>query len=134
MRIAVKYSMDDVLVAIPKVIQMPQQPRQDLCTEILRLAFVAEFPSYFSKDLAIRMFIQACSTRLHPTANDLGPLMAHPAFVALMMQYREGLANPDGTIWPGSSFKTDIWGVPRLMTAEMWLDEQFEAFAFKATG
>jgi hypothetical protein len=123
MRIAVKYLMDDVQVAITKVIRIPPQPRQNLHTEISLLAFVAEFPSYFSKGFAIQVFTKASSISLHPTANDLGPLIAHPAFLALMMQYREGLGNPDGAIWKGPCCP--------MRRQKEWLDDQFKLFGFK---
>ena len=104
MRIAAKYAMDDVQVAIAKVIQLIPPPPPPiyplptplgLGTAILQLAFVAEFPSHFSKAVAIQVFIQASSIAYRPTADQLEPLMPYPAFVALMMQYRELLQNPD---------------------------------------
>ncbi len=108
MRIAVKYTMDDIQLAIVKVIELtpplpppllsyqgfPSQLSSGLGTAISRLAFVAEFPSHFTKEVAIRAFTQASSINRRPTANDLGPLVPYLAFLALMMKYREGLRNP----------------------------------------
>jgi len=121
MRIAVKYSMDDIQVAITKVILIPPKLR----TEISRLAFVAEFPSHFSKESAIKVFIDASSITYDLTADDIEPLMVHPDFVVLMMQYREGCAKPDKSMWEKSSYP---W---RTMDAQMWLSQQFTPFGFK---
>jgi hypothetical protein len=117
MRIAVKYSMEDVQVAITKFIEMPPQPRE----EISRLAFVAEFPSYFSKGLAIQVFTSACSVGYELAAYDVKPLMAYPAFVVLMVHYREGARNPSRAIWMRHPF----WEL------YAWLNKQFESFGFK---
>ena len=129
MRIAAKYAMDDVQVAIAKVIQLipppppphsyPQSPL-GLSTAILRLAFVAEFPSHFPKSVAIQVFIQASSIDYRPTADQLGPLMPYPAFVALMMQYRELLHNPDT-----AKYIKQTNGTPP------WLNNGFGHFGFK---
>ena len=128
MRIAVKYSMDDVQAAIAKVVPLiPLQPQQSLGPAILRLAFVAEFPSHFFKNVAIKAFTDASSIDHHPTADHLGPLMPYPAFVALMMQYREGLGNPEKGIW-----KIYIGRYCSALSAqERWLDEEFGRFGFK---
>jgi hypothetical protein len=123
MRIAVKWSMDDVQVAITKVIQIPPKPRQNLRTEIALLAFVAEFPSYFSKAFATQVFIKASSILYHLTADDVKPLMAYPAFVVLMMQYREGSRTNEGAIW---------MGCPYYGQEYMWLDKQLQSFGFKS--
>ena len=127
MRIAIKWSMDDIQLAITKAIQIRPRP---LRTEILRLAFVAEFQSYFSQDFAIEIFTNACSLKYHPTANDLRPLMAHPAFVVLLIQYREGRGNYDAAIWNVRRCGKDGRPVQR-MDAETWLTEQFTSFRFK---
>jgi len=127
MRIAVKYSMDDIQVAITKVILIPPKLR----TEISRLAFVAEFPSHFPKELANIVFIEASSIKYDLTANDIKPLMAHPNFVVLMMQYREGCGNPDGAIWKKSHYQTYRGGPMMAMDAQRWLNEQFTSFGFK---
>ena len=119
MRIAVKYSMDDVQVAIAGVIQIisPQPPR-DLGTAILRLAFVAEFPSHFFQDVAVEVFTHASSIKYQPTAADLRPLMPYPAFVALMMRYREGLSKSN------TSRKCE-------QTVPSWLHTEFRNFGLK---
>ena len=120
MRIAVKYAMEDVQVAITKVIERtPIHPLKDLSTEILRLAFVAEFPGHFTRRVAVQVFTQASSIDHHPTANHIEPLMPYPAFVVLMMRYREGLGNKDTAPWKG-------WYHPGS-----WLDTELEHFGFK---
>jgi hypothetical protein len=112
MRIAVKYSMDDIQVAIVKVIQLfSRVPLQNLKTAILLLAFVAEFPSYFTNDFAIKVFTDASSIQYRPTADDLEPLMAYPAFVALMMKYREGLSTSMVAIWSEFGLNREAKGV-----------------------
>ena len=105
MRIAIKYAMDDIQDAITKAIQIPREPQHALRTTISRLAFVAEFSSYFSEDFAFKVFVNASPTYCHPTANDLGPLMAHPSWVSLMMEFRE--------------------------VTGQWLSKKFESFEFK---
>ena len=104
MHIAIKWSMDDVQVAIIKVIQTPQRP---LSTQFERLAFVAEFPSYFSKALAMELFVNASSIKHLPTLNDILLFTGHTAILVLLMQYREGLGKPGGAPWiPCSSTGT----------------------------
>jgi len=125
--------MDDVQVAITKVIQIPPQPQPGLRTEILRLAFVAEFPSYFSKDFAIQTFRNASAIQYRPAADDIKPLMAHPAFVVLMMGYREGLANPNKAPWT-RHYNYDSENENEYeYTAndQLWLREQFSSLGFK---
>jgi len=128
MRIAVKYSMDDIQVAITKAILLPPTRR----TEISRLAFVAEFPSYFFKESAIQVFIDASSIEYHLTDNDIQPLMAHPAYVVLLMHHREGCGNPAGAIWKECYYHMEGDGNRRAMNARMWLDKQFTSFGFKS--
>ena len=131
MRIAVKYSMDDVQVAITKVIQIPPQPQPSLRTAISRLAFVAEFPSYFSQAFAIQTFRNASAIQYRPAADDIKPLMAHPAFVVLMMEYREGLINPSKPPW---ATYDPYLGRYVSTNCDQWLDKQFSSLGFKATG
>jgi len=129
MHIAIKWSMDDVQDAITEAIQIPpQKPRTP--TEILRLAFVVEFSSYFSKDFAIKVFVNASSIDYQPTGDDLGPLMVHPSLVALMMEYREALTEPYGAPWYGDS---DMNGDSDTneKNEKKWLSENFESFGFK---
>ena len=114
--------MDDVQVAITQVVQLlPLQPRLDLGTAILRLAFVAEFKSHFTPNNAIQVFTQACSIDHHPTADHLEPLAPYLAFVSLMMRYREGLRHPETAVWRSR------WG----SRAQPWLDEEFGRLGFK---
>ena len=121
MRIAVKYAMDDVQVAIAQFI--PSQPQSDFGTAILRLAFVAEFQSHFTQGAAIQVFTQASSISHHPTADHLEPLMPYPAFVALMMRYREGLRH-QGT----ASWTTQLTGKSDRIS---WLNQEIGRFRFK---
>ena len=134
MRIAVKYSMDDVQVAIAGVIQtIPSQPLQHLGTAILRLAFVAEFPTHFFPYVAIQVFTHASSIDHYPTADDLEPLMPYPAFVALMIQYREALRNPETAIWKKLRIHSMMHGEYRftIATEEYWFKKEFGRFGFK---
>jgi len=71
------------------------------------------------------MFINASSLEYHPTADDLRPLMHHPALVVLLIQYREGLGNRRGAIWNVGKAN---WGVT---DSKVWLNEQFTSFGFK---
>ena len=126
MRIAIKYSMDDIQAAIADVIPLISlQPQQGLGTAILRLAFVAEFPSHFSRDVAIQMFTDASSISHHPTVDHLKPLLPHPAFVVLMMQYREGLSNPDTSIW-----KRQWPSYVPAYAERKWLNQEFGRLGF----
>ena len=123
MRIAVKYAMDDIQVAIAKVIELtPPHPPQGLSTAILRLAFVAEFQSHFTRGVAVQVFTQASSIDHRPTADHLEPLMPFPAFVALMMQYREGLRDKNTAPWNG-----------RRGDCNSWLDQELGHFGFKGS-
>ncbi len=93
MRFAAKYSMDDVQDAIVRVItSLPSS------SGIPQLAFIAEFPGYFYQNFFKEVFVQACSPTRRPSGPDLQPLMAFPHLVALMMQYREGITQPDQAI------------------------------------
>ena len=135
MRMAVKYSMDDIQVAITKIIHSVSGG-QGITKAITRLAFVAEFPGYFSGPFAIQVFIDACPIIYHPTADDLKPLVAYPAFVSLMMQYREGRTNPDGAIWKNIRLQYDYkwkWLGPNSTSRseKCWLVEQFKSLRFK---
>lgn len=87
MRAAVKYTMEDIQMAITRVITHFPSPGIDQA--IGRLAFMAEFPAKFSVSLAGDVFLQACSLSSTPSANDLKPLMTHPALVAAMIKNRE---------------------------------------------
>ena len=125
MRIAVKYSMDDIQAAIAKVIPLiPLQPQHDLGKAILRLAFVAEFSNHFFKNEAIQLFTQASSINYQPTVDQLEPLLPYPAFVVLMMEYREGLRNQATSPW------NRRWGAHQPAESN-WLGEEFERFGFK---
>src|SRR5260221_13796646 len=68
MRIAAKYSMDDVQTAIVHVIKSLSS-EQGIGEAIARLAFIAEFPSHFTISFATQGFTRACSLGYYPTAN-----------------------------------------------------------------
>jgi hypothetical protein len=121
MRMAIKYSMDDVQVAIVKVIRSIS-PGPGIGKAIGRLAFIAEFPGNFSSSVAGKIFTKACSMDFHPTADDLKPLMAHPALVALMMQYQEGLSNPGKAIWKES--KSESNPQSGWLPEQRWVNKQ----------
>jgi len=132
MRIAVKYAIDDVQVAIARVIEMTSAlgilyPRE----AVAQLAFIAEFPSHISKDVAIRVFTNASSIRFHPTAGDLKPLMAFPDFVALLMQYREAHSDKSASNTATCLTMLGRDGRMKKLEATIWLDRQFESFGFK---
>lgn len=98
MRIAAKYLMDDVQRAIVRVIiALPSD--SGIGKAIARLAFIAEFSGHFYKDFFKEVFLQTCSTVHRPSGPDLKPLMAFPNLVALMMQYREGIIQPNQAVW-----------------------------------
>jgi len=120
MRIAVKYSMDDVQVAIAGTIQ-PISPRPPCIGRAIgQLAFIAEFTNHIYKGTAIQVFKEASTVNFQPTVNDLKPLMAFPAIVVVMMEYREVLRNPQRAPWNG--FLDGDVG---------WLNTKFESFGFK---
>jgi len=134
MRIAVKYSMDDILNVIVTVISFDSfRTGSSEARAIVRLASMAEFPHLFSRDTVVQAFIDTCSIRFHPINYNLGPLMAYPAFVVLMMQYREGLGNPEQALWERAACWRDD-GEPLLMTPRMWLNEQVELLGFNEVG
>jgi hypothetical protein len=87
MRIASRYGMDDIKVAITRVITHMSSP--GIGQAAGRLAFMAEFPAHFSLSLAGDVFLQACPLSSTPSADDLKPLMAYPVLVAAMIKYRE---------------------------------------------
>jgi len=128
MRIAVTYNMEDVQVAIVQVVAVQveiarviQKPPNG--ETIAQLAFIAEFQDHISKGVAIQVIADASSIDFHPTADDLKPLMAFPAFVAFLMQYREGLGNPGKAIWKETTNRT--------VHGKMgWLMTQFESLGF----
>ena len=129
MRIAIKYSMDDVQLAIARVIQ-PISPRPPCIGRAIgQLAFIAEFPSHISNGIATQVFTEASSIDFYPTADELKPLMAFPAFVALMVKYREGLKNPVKAIWQEDGYWDEGYLVE--MDESTWLNTQFETFGFK---
>ena len=146
MRVAAKYSMDDVQRAIVRVINsLPS------ASGIARLAFIAEFPGHFYKRAFKEVFVQACSTDRRPSGHDLQPLMAFPHLVALMMHYREGIIQPNKAIWnekapqqsprsfgaaaaaprgaPSAAGGFSGWSTERSSEAseDNWLDEQIES-------
>jgi hypothetical protein len=87
MRVASKYDMDDITMAITQVIA--NMSSHGIGPAIARLAFMAGFPAHFSVKLVGEVFIQACLLSATPSADDLKPLLAHPALVAAMIRTRE---------------------------------------------
>ena len=121
MRVAAKYSMDDVQDAIVRVINsLPS------ASGIARLAFIAEFPGHFYKSTFKEVFVQACSTDRRPSGHDLQPLMGIPHLVALMMHYREGIIRPNLAVW---NEITSLQSPRRRggSREDTWLDEQLES-------
>jgi hypothetical protein len=122
--------MDDVQVAIVRVIK--SLSLHQVGKAIAQLAFIAEFPSHFSKGVFRRVFVQACSTYQRPTGPELKPLMAFPNLVALMMQYREGVIQPDRAIWnpppPSPMWAGGLPISPRVSHEDEWLDKELGSF------
>ena len=115
MRVAIKYSMDDIQNAIVHAIKFDLSgPRSSKAQAIARLTFMTEFPDHFSGYFARELFTEVCSIDYHPTGLDLRPLMAYPALVALMMQYREGLSSKEERY------------------THYWLNEKIESLGFKS--
>jgi hypothetical protein len=72
MRVAVKYSMNDVQDAIVRVVNsLPSD--SGIRKAIAQLAFVAEFSSHFYKYFFKEVFVQACSTNQRPSGPDPWP-------------------------------------------------------------
>ena len=90
--------MDDVQTAIARVISSFSFT-WEYGTTMARLAFLVEFPNYCSKGVLKQVFVHACSKTYHPSGSDLEPLMAYPSLIALMMQYREGIIQPEQAVW-----------------------------------
>ena len=131
MRIAIKYSMDDVQTAIVRgVNSLPIMTS----TAIARLALLAEFPDHFSKSAVKQVFTLACSKHYRPSGHDLKPLMVYPNLLALMMQYREEIIQPDQAIWNKKPEKLSNWPkfsqFATITPEDKWLDVQFESFGF----
>jgi hypothetical protein len=142
MRVAAKYLMDDVQDAIVRVVNsLPSGT--GIRKAMAQLAFVAEFPGHFYKYFFKEVFVQACSTNQRPSGPDLKPLMAFPNLVALMMQYREGIIQPNQAIWnegpqspPQSPMHVcrrrarpfrSVSPVGRESDEDKWLDEQLDS-------
>lgn len=122
--------MDDIKVAITRVITNLHSP--GIGQAIGRLAFMAEFPAHFSVSLAGDVFLQACSMSSTPSADDLKPLMAHPALVAAMIKEREStLRNQLQTHQPSYGWSTVHESVPAPASQmEAWLQEELRSFGF----
>ena len=132
MRIAVKYSMDNVQAAILRFIN--SLPGEE-SAGIGKLAFLAEFSNYFSRDTIKEVFVGVCAENYHPSGRDLSPLFAHPNLLALMMQYREEILKPDEARWheqpaqPSHPWR-QLYMVDSITWREKWLDEQFKSLGF----
>jgi len=135
MRIANKYDMEDIKTAIIQLISNLSAP--EIGEAIERLAFMAGFPTSFSVRLAGDAFLQTCSISTVPSANDLKPLMAHPAIVAAMIKNRENMLRsqlvselrPRVPEWlsPGMTPPAAPTPVPRV---EGWLIKELTSFGF----
>ena len=128
MRIAVKYSMDNVQAAIVRVIN---SLGAGWSGGIAKLAFLAEFSDHFSKGAISGVFVQVCAPGYyHPSGHDLGPLLAYPNLLALMMRYREEVIRPDQAIWdqkPPVQPLHHVPVVPSITPREKWLNEQLKS-------
>ena len=136
MRIAVKYSMDDVQAAIVRVVDSQRAGGR---AAIAKLAFVAEFPDRFAKGTIREVFYRVGATYYRPSGHDLGPLLAYPNLLALMMQYREesNKQNKKEAIWdekpravPPVRFSNAYVEPPSITPEEKWLDEQLKSLGF----
>ena len=151
MRIASKYDMEDIKMAITRIIT--NMTSAGIGQAIERLAFMAEFSTHFSVSLAGDIFLQACSISSTPSANDLKPLMAQPRLMAAMIKNREGMLrgqleqelrvqtrSPHHSSWcsppraptrlprsPRSPPPRSPSPVPRL---EAWILEELNSFGF----
>ena len=114
MRISSKYGMEDIKMAITGVITNMISPAIEIRQEIERLAFMTEFPTYFSVSVAGDTFDRACSSWSSPSANDLKPLLVHPGLIAAMMRNRESRIG-------GQSKPPQLAG---------WLLEEINSFGF----
>ena len=89
MRVAARFSMEDIKIAIPRVIS--KLPSPEVGQAVWRLAFMAEFPAYFSVSLAGGVLLQSCSLSSTPSSDDLKPLMGYPALIAAIIRKREAM-------------------------------------------
>ena len=137
MRVAVKYSMDDVQAAIVRVVELYRNAGGRAA--IAKLAFVAEFPDHFDKGTIREIFVRVGSTYYRPSGHDLGPLLAYPNLLALMMQYREesNKPNQNQAVWdeepqapPDVRFRFADLEPPSITPEEKWLDEQLKSLGF----
>ena len=130
MRIAIKYSMDDVQAAIVRVVNTLGGVGS---SGIEKLAFLAEFPDRFSKDAIVGVFVQVCANYYHPSGHDLEPLLAYPKLLALMMRYREEIIRPNQAIWDQKPPVQPVYHipvVPSITPREKWLNEQFKSLGY----
>ncbi len=141
MRAASRYTMEDIKMAITRVVTHLPSPGMDQA--IRRLGFMAEFPAHFSVSVAGDVFLQACSLSSTPSANDLKSLMAHPALVAAIIKKREielrnQLQQPQQEVikswsYPGNSGVTTHTREllpPPSPRMEGWLQEELKSFGF----
>jgi len=130
MRVASKYGMEDIQIAITRVIT--HLPSPGIGQAIGRLAFMAEFPSHFSLSLAGDVFLQVCSLSSTPTVDDMKPLMAYPVLVTAMIKSREGTLRSQ--LRPRSLMRR--CGVPACAKAPPpprmggWIQKELRSFGF----
>ena len=112
MRIASKYEMEDIQMAITRIIT--NMTSLGIGQAIERLAFMAEFSTNFSVSLAGAVFLQACSISSTPSANDLKPLLGQPTLIAGMIENRERMlrSEMEAKLRPRESRPVMEWGSP----------------------
>ena len=132
MRIATKYSMEEVQAAVVRVVQSKTLDHTSSIGEaIATLCFTAEFPGHFLENHVREAFIKACDTEFYPSIEDLERLMAHPGLLVAMMKYREGKLEPKNAVWKSKQAKPIDRGVarssPKDTLAEVWLSEELRS-------
>ena len=130
MRVAARYSMEDIKIAIPRVIS--KLPSPGIGQAVWRLAFMAEFPAYFSVSLAGGVLLQSCSLSSTPSSDDLKPLMGYPALIAAIIRKRETMLKIQMQPQKYQPQQSWNWDEPRAPTPgiEGWLQEVLESLGF----
>ena len=134
MRITSKYNMEDIEMAITRIIT--NMTSLGIGQAIERLAFMAEFSTHFSVSLAGDVFLHACPLSSTPSGNDLKPLMARPGLIAAMIKNRESMLRSQletelRPISPqGLSWDPPVSPRPPGPQLEAWLLEELDSFGF----
>lgn len=121
MRVAIKYSMEDIKIAITRVIE--KLPSPETSQAIRLLALMVEFPAHFSVSLAGVMLHQVCSPSSTPSADDLKPLMVYPALATAIIINRDSMLK--------TYLRPDFYKppVPAPGTKE-WSQKELKSFGF----